>query len=105
MKKKIILLTFCLILFLIFTALGYAWGPNPKERIKEHPWGHALSSKPDDDRNLNFVLLLINPDLHLVFTFQSKVKNLSDSDELANQKLNSSIKHDFLGKNETRLKK
>jgi len=42
MKKKIIFVCFCLMLFLIFTALSYG-GPDPKYRLREHPWDHMLS--------------------------------------------------------------
>jgi hypothetical protein len=96
MRKKIILVTFCLILFLIFTALGYAWGPKA-ERIRGDPWEHLKSPKIDDNQNLDFVLLIINPDFYLIFTFQSKVESFRNSDSL--------IKYDSLNKNETKRKK
>ena len=105
MKKKILLVVFCLLLFLIFTAFGYAWGPNPKYRLLEHPWEHMLSSKPDNDQNLNFVVLVINPHFYLMFKSQSKAENFNNSDKVTDQKSSSSIKQSSVNKNETRSKK
>ena len=47
--KKIIFITFCLILFLIFTALSYG-EIDPK--YKEHPWDHMLSPRVPEDINV-----------------------------------------------------
>lgn len=105
MKKKIILLTFCLVLFLIFTALGYAWGPSPKERIKGHPWEHMLSPKPDNDQNLDFVVVAINSHFYVIFKSQSKVENFNDVGKLTDQKSASSIEQRSLNTHETRSKK
>ena len=55
--RKIILLAFCLILFLIFTALSYG-GPDPK-RLKGHPEQEFLSP-PNRDQH-DHVLLVIIP--------------------------------------------
>jgi len=104
--KKIILLAFCLILFLIFTALGYGWGPDPKyDRIREHPWERMLSPKPDNDQNLNFVLLAINPNFYLMFKSQSRAEDFNSLDKVTDQKSSSSIKQSSLKKNETKSKK
>jgi hypothetical protein len=103
MKKKIILVAFCLILFLVFTALSYG-RPDPK-KLREDPWEHLKSPKSDDNQNLNFVLLVINPDLYLSFTFQSKVEILKDSDKLANHKSNASTKQGSGNKNERKFQK
>ena len=106
MRKKIIFVAFCLILFLILTTLSYGWGPNPKyDRLRGHPWDRMLSPKPDDNHNQDVILLAINPNFCLMFTFESKVKNFGDSDELRNRKSMCSMKRDSLNKNETRLKK
>jgi hypothetical protein len=104
MKKNIIFVAFCLVLFLIFTALGYAWGPKA-ERIREDPWQHLKSPRPDDNQNLNFAFLVINPDLYFSFTFQSKVEIFKDSDKLTNQKSNASIKQGSGNKNERKFQK
>jgi len=58
MKKKIIFVAFCLILFLIFTALGYAWGPKA-ERLRADPH-QELRSPPSGDQ-FDDVLLVIIP--------------------------------------------
>ena len=95
--KKIIFITFCLILFLIFTATSYGTIDPKYDKQREHPWGHMLSPKPDDNQNLDFVLLVINPDFYLIFTFQSKIESFRNSDSF--------IKHDSLNKNETKSKR
>ncbi len=102
MKRKIILVSFCLMLFLIFTALGYA---EIDPRYKADPWEHVLSPKPDDDQNLDFVLLAINPNFCLILTFQSKAENFNDLDKSTDQKSASSIKQGSLNRNETRSNK
>jgi hypothetical protein len=99
MKKKIIFVAFCLILFLIFTALGYG-GPDPK-KMKEHPWGHMLSPKPDNDQNLNFVVLVINPHFYLMFKSPIKVENSNSLDKFPDLKSASPITQGSLNKNET----
>lgn len=105
MKKKILFVTFCLILFLIFTALGYG-DIDPKYKARGHPWGHMLSPRPDDNQNLDLVLIVINPDLYILFGFQSKVENFRNSDELAKHKSDSYLKqYDSLTKNETKSKR
>ena len=96
MKKKIILITFCLILFLIFTALSYG-EIDPKYRDRGDPWQHLKSPKIDDNQNQNVILLAINPDFYLIFTFHSKVESFKNSDSF--------IKHNSLNKNETKPRK
>jgi len=103
MKKKIILVAFCLILFLIFTALSY--GLNFDPRFREDPWEHMLSPKPDNDQNLNFVVLVINPHFYLIFKSQTKAENVNDLDKVTDQKSASSIKQRSLNTHETKSKK
>jgi len=103
MKKKIIFLAFCLILFLIFTASGYGLVFDP--RFHGDPWEHMLSPKPDNDQKLNFVVLVINPHFYLIFKSQTKVENFNDLDKFPSQRSASSITQDSLNKNETRFQK
>ena len=103
--KKIILVAFCLILFLIFTALSYADISPKYNKLREHPWEHMLSPRTGDNQNLNFVLLAINPDFCLILTFQSKAENLNNLNELTSQKSDYSLKHNSSNKNETKSKR
>ncbi len=48
MKKKIICVAFCLILFLIFTALSFG-DIDPKYKARGHPWDHMLSPPVPED--------------------------------------------------------
>jgi hypothetical protein len=48
MRKKIILVAFCLILFLIFTALSYA-KPDPRYIFQGDPWQELLSPPHPQD--------------------------------------------------------
>jgi hypothetical protein len=58
MKGKITFVSFCLILFLILTALGYAWGPNLKDRLRAHP-EQELLSPPNGDQFDDILLVII----------------------------------------------
>ena len=49
MRKKIIFVTFCLISFLIFTALSYADISPKYKKLRGHPWDHMLSPSVHDD--------------------------------------------------------
>jgi len=104
-EKKIILVAFCLILFLIFTATSYGTIDPKYDKLREHPWGHMLSPRTDDNQNLNFILLAINSDFCLILTFQSKAENLSNLKELTSQKSDHSPKHNSSNKNETKSKR
>jgi hypothetical protein len=53
MKKKIIFMVFCLMLFLIFTALSYG-DIDPKYKARGHPWDHMLSPRASDDEAVQF---------------------------------------------------
>jgi len=59
MKKKIICVNFCLILFLIFTTLSFG-EIDPKYVLREHPNQEPLLSAPKGDQ-FDDVLLLITP--------------------------------------------
>jgi hypothetical protein len=61
--KKVIFVTFCLILFLIFTALSYG-DIDPKYKFRGDPWDHMLSPRVPGDRTVqlevNVVLISFN---------------------------------------------
>jgi hypothetical protein len=103
MKKKIIFMAFCLILLLIFTASSYG-GPDPKHKLREDPWEHMLSPKPDNNQNLELIVLVINPHFYLIFKSPSRAENFRNLTELTNQKSDDSIKHNSLNRNETNSK-
>jgi hypothetical protein len=100
---EIILVAFCLILFLIFTASSYADISPKYDKLRGDPWEHLKSPKSEDNQNLNFVLFVISPDLYLSFTFQSKVEILKGSDKLTNHKSNISIRQGSGNKNERKF--
>jgi hypothetical protein len=102
MKKKIIFMAFCLILLLIFTALSYG-GADPK-KLREDPWQHMLSPKPDNNQNLELVILVINPHFYLIFKSPSRAENFRNLTELTNQKSDDSIKYNSLNRDETNSK-
>ena len=103
--KKITFVVLCVVLLLIFTSLSYGWGPNPKyDRLREHPWEHALSSKPDNNQTLNLVVLVINSHFYLIFKSQSKVENFNEVGNLTDQKSASSKKRGSLNIHETKSK-
>jgi hypothetical protein len=101
--KKIIFVTFCLMLFLIFTTLSYG-RPDPK-KLRGDPWEHMLSPKPDNDNNLDLVVLVINSHFCLVFKSQSRVESLNHLNKSRDQQSASSIKQSSLYINETKSKK
>ncbi|MCJ7578151.1 MAG: hypothetical protein MUO91_06835 [candidate division Zixibacteria bacterium] len=72
MKKKIILISFCLILFLIFTALSYA-KPDPRYIFQGDPWDHALVMGQDTTSRYtnNVILLSINHNMILILNIRS----------------------------------
>ena len=94
MKKKIIFVAFCLILFLIFTALGYG-GPDPK-RLKDHPWDHLLSpGVPKDttvDVKIRVFLIPFNLNVPIVIGItQNLFSDIKDNKDIGHS---SSILHE-----------
>jgi hypothetical protein len=55
MKRTIVFLVLCCVLILLFTSLGYGWGPGPKYCLLEHPHdelsspSHSLQGENPDD--------------------------------------------------------
>ena len=81
MKKKIILISFCLILFLIFTALSYA-KPDPKYIFQGHPWDDLCLSSPNDITEANILVFSITHNITLIFSVNKSIsleKNFSQS--------------------------
>ncbi|MFQ6002799.1 MAG: hypothetical protein ACE5KJ_03550 [Candidatus Zixiibacteriota bacterium] len=103
MKKKIILMTFCLILFLIFTASSYG-GPDPKYRFRGDPWDRCLSPGVEENLNLDLVIVVVNPSFYFVYAFQSN-HIYQGSQESTKQKLDFSKNHVQLKKNERKSQK
>jgi hypothetical protein len=99
MRKKIIFVVFSLILFLIFTAVGYAWGPKPKYLVRGHPWDRCLSPRIERNLNLGLIVVPINPGFYLMFPVQSN-QIYQNSQTLLNRRENSSQNHGHLKKNE-----
>jgi hypothetical protein len=61
MRKKIIFVAFCLILFLILTTLSYGWGPDPKyDRLREDPWQRCLSPGLNEEPTIEIILIKVN---------------------------------------------
>jgi len=105
MKKKIIFLVLCVVLLLIFTSLSYA-KPDPRyDRLRGDPWEHVLSPRPDNDQNLELVILVINPHFYLIFKSPCRTENSRNLTELTNQKSDNSVKHNSLNRDETNSKK
>jgi len=105
MRKRIIFLVFCVVLLLIFTSLSYA-KPDPKyDRLRGDPWEHTLSSKPDNNQNVELVILVINPHFYLILKSPCRAENSMNLTELKNQKSDNSIKHNSLNRDETNSKK
>ena len=83
MKKKIILVTFCLILFLIFTATSYG-DIDPKYKLRGHP-DQELLSPPNGDQ-FDDVLLLITPNWN-GFSLLIYIKNGSPKESPNSQRV------------------
>ena len=79
--KKIILGTFCLILFLIFTALSYG-DIDPKYKARAHPWSDMVLSPGNDTPVVDVLMFSIGPNTILTFTLNritSTTKNIDHS--------------------------
>jgi hypothetical protein len=95
MKKKIILVTFCLILFLIFTASGYGLSFDP--RFHGDPWDRLTSPPRDNNENSTVVSVVINPGFH-IFILQTK--------DINNEKPGkATLNLQLIEKNETKFQK
>lgn len=107
MKRKIICVVLCVVLLLIFTSSSFgALNPKYKYRMKADPWEHVEKApKQNDDQSPDFILVVIGPDVCLVFKFQSNMENSRNLDELTNQRSNSPVKLDFLNKSERKFQK
>ena len=79
MKKKIIFVAFCLILFLIFTTLSYG-GPDPK-RMKGHPWSDMLAPPANDSTIVKVLMLSISPNTILTFTVNRTISTTKNMDQ------------------------
>ena len=90
MRKKIILITFCLILFLIFTATSYGT-IDPKYRQREHP-EQELISPPNGDQ-FDDALLLITPNWNgislLIYIKKDSRKENPNSQRVTTQEVKS----------------
>ncbi len=105
--KKITCAVLCVALLLIFTSASYgALNPKYKYRVKADPWEHVEKApKQNDDQSLDLILVVIGPDVCLVFKFQFNMENSRNLDELTNQRSNSPAKLDFLDKSERKFQK
>jgi len=80
MKKKIIFLAFCLILFLIFTTLSYGLSFDP--RFHGHPWDDLLAPPANDTTIVNVLTVSIGPNTILTFILKraiSTTENINPS--------------------------
>jgi hypothetical protein len=83
--KKIIFVAFCLMLFLVFTALSYG-DIDPKYKVRGHP-DQELLSPPHGDR-FDDVLLLVIPNWNgLCFIVYTKNSSPKDNPTLQNSLL------------------
>lgn len=84
MKKKIIFMVFCLVLFSIFASLSYG-GPDPKYRLREHPNQELLSPPlPPHGDKFEDVLLVVIPNWNGYFLLLC-TKNSSSKEKPALQ--------------------
>ena len=106
MKKKMVCVVLCLVLFLLFTLSSYGgFDPKYMEREEADPWDRQLCPQPDGDQNSDFLVLSVSWDLYLVFGVPSKLESLSNLHGSINQRLGTSHKRDSLDKNETEIRK
>lgn len=80
MRKKIIFLVFCAILLFIFTSLSYG-GPDPKYRLREHPWSDLCLSPSDNTTIVNVLMLSIGPNTILTFTLNRTMSTTENIDQ------------------------
>lgn len=86
MKKKIILLVFCVVLLLIFASLSFGdMDPRYKELVRGHPDQEPLLSAPNGDQ-FNDVLLLITPNWNR-FSLLIYIKNDSHDESPNSQRV------------------
>lgn len=83
MKRKIIFVVFCLILFMIFTALGYG-DIHPAYKLRGHPWDHAISPPAQDNTTrqvqMSMVLIPFNFNATLILCINKKLSPHNDLD-------------------------
>ncbi len=80
MKKKIVLMVFCLMLFLIFTALSYG-DIDPKYKVRGHPWSDLLAPPGNDATVMNVLMLSIGPNTILTITLNRSISTAENSNQ------------------------
>jgi hypothetical protein len=86
-EKKIILITFCLILFLIFTATSYGTIDPKYDKLRGDPWDHVLSPPVPEDTTVqvevSVFLIPFNFNAGMVFYIN---KNIGHSSSITHKK-------------------